>query len=204
MSEGRSETGERRPSRRRVRNVTAKSLENAATHYLQRFSASSVTLRQVLLRRIERARRAEADVADDAEAAIEAIIEKFRRLKLIDDAAFAAGRAAALRRRGTSRRFISGKLRLAGIDEDGIEQAIAAADSETAPLATNEDEDKSEDEDGPQAELRAALRLAQRRRLGPWRPHQERAAMRQRDLASLARAGFSLDIARRVIETDPE
>lgn len=202
MSEGRSETGERRPGRRRVRNVTAKSLENAATHYLQRFSASSATLRQVLLRRIERARRAEADVADDAEAAIEAIIEKFQRLKLIDDAAFAAGRAAALRRRGTSRRFISGKLRLAGIDEDGIEQAIAAADSETAPLATNED--KGEDEDGPQAELRAALRLAQRRRLGPWRPHQERAAMRQRDLASLARAGFSLDIARRVLETDPE
>lgn len=174
--------------------MTATSLENAATHYLQRFSASSANLRQVLLRRIERARRADSPVADDAEAAIEAIIAKFQRLKLIDDAAFAAGRAAALRRRGTSRRFISGKLRLAGIDEDGIGQAIEAADSETAPLAV--------DEDGPQAELRAALRLAQRRRLGPWRPQQERAAMRQRDLASLARAGFGLDIARRVIDAD--
>ncbi|MGE0151258.1 MAG: RecX family transcriptional regulator [Reyranellaceae bacterium] len=193
-----SEAADGRTRGRRVRKVTATSLENAATHYLQRFSASSANLRRVLLRRIERARRAQAPVADDAEAAIEAIIAKFQRLKLIDDAAFAAGRAAALRRRGSSRRTIGGKLRLAGIDADGIAAAIEAADEELKPPA-------AADDDGPEAELRAALRLAQRRRLGPYRPEQDRAALRQRDLASLARAGFSLDIARRVIDaSDPE
>lgn len=193
-----SQSEDRKARKKRVRNVTARSLENAATHYLQRFSASSANLRRVLLRRIERARRAEATVAPDAEAAIETIIEKFIRLKLIDDAAYAAGKATALRRRGSSRRTIGGKLRLAGIDGDGIDQAIEAADTETKPLMEAEDE-------GPDAELRAALRLAQRRRLGPYRTEKERAERRQRDLASLARAGFSFDIARKVVDaSDPE
>lgn len=180
-------------NRRRVRNVTAKSLENAAVHYLQRFSASSANLRRVLLRRIERARRAEAKIAPDAEKAVDEIVAKFQRLKLIDDAAFAAGKATALRRRGASRRTIGGKLRLAGIDDDGIEAAVEAADTELAPPV---------EEASPDAELRAALRLAQRRRLGPYRPRSERAERRQRDLASLARAGFSLDIARKVIDAE--
>jgi regulatory protein len=178
---------------KRVRGVTAKSLENAAVHYLQRFSASSANLRRVLLRKIERARRAEAMVAPDAEKAIETIIEKLKRLKLIDDAAFAAGKAAALRRRGTSKRIIGGKLKMAGIDSDGIEAAIETADAENAPVSAD---------DGPDAELRAAIRLAQRRRLGPFRAKKERAERRQRDLASLARGGFSLDIARKVIDAD--
>jgi regulatory protein len=193
-----SESADRKPRAKRVRNVTARSLENAAMHYLQRFSASSANLRRVLLRRIERARRAEATVAPDAETAVETIIEKFQRLKLIDDAAYAAGKATALRRRGTSRRIIGGKLRLAGIDGDGVDAAIEIADAELKPLMEAEDE-------GPDAELRAALRLAERRRLGPYRAEKERAERRQRDLASLARAGFSFDIARKVIDAeDPD
>jgi regulatory protein len=39
-----------------------------------------------------------------------------------------------------------------------------------------------------------------RRRLGPYRPQEERAARRQRDLGALARAGFSFDVARRALE----
>ncbi len=189
-----TDDADRPRARRRVRNVTAKSLENAALHYLQRFSSSSANLRRVLLRRIDRARRAEAAVADDAEAAIEAIVAKFQRLKLIDDAAYAAGKAISLRRRGSSRRIIGGKLRLAGIDSEAIDRAIEAADDELTPAYAADE--------SPDAELRAALRLAERRRLGPYRPAAEREERRARDLAALARAGFGYDIARRVIEAD--
>lgn len=182
-------------ARRRVRAVTAKSLENVAVHYLQRFSASSANLRRVLLRRIDRARRMDAPVAADAEDAVETVIAKLKRLNLLDDAAFAAGKAAALRRRGTSKRQIDGRLRMAGIDADGIETAIETADAELAPTVPV-------DENAPDPELRAAVRLAERRRLGPFRHAQDRPERRQRDLASLARAGFSLDIARRVIDAE--
>ncbi len=51
-----------------------------------------------------------------------------------------------------------------------------------------------------EAALAAALACARRRRLGPYRPPAARKSMREKDLASLARAGFAHDIARRVVE----
>ncbi|MCH8002677.1 MAG: RecX family transcriptional regulator, partial [Proteobacteria bacterium] len=47
----------------------------------------------------------------------------------------------------------------------------------------------------------AALAYARRRRLGPYRSPQARAAMREKDLAALGRRGFGYELARRVIET---
>ncbi len=52
----------------------------------------------------------------------------------------------------------------------------------------------------PDAELSAALTLARRRRLGPWRPAETRDAMRAKDLGALARAGFSRAVAVEVVD----
>lgn len=49
------------------------------------------------------------------------------------------------------------------------------------------------------AELAAARVAARRKRLGPW-SRGDRAAQRQKHIATLARAGFSLTIARAVID----
>ena len=65
-------------------------------------------------------------------------------------------------------------------------------------------------------ELAAAVNLARRRRLGPYRPETHAkgrakadrsnrkpvASEREKALAALARAGFSYDVARRVIDAD--
>ncbi len=51
----------------------------------------------------------------------------------------------------------------------------------------------------PADELAAAARLVRRRRLGPLRPRASRAEHREWDLAVLGRAGFSFEIARKVI-----
>jgi regulatory protein len=168
------------------RKLTAKSMENAAVHYLGRFSASTKNLRRVLQNRVLRAKRRGDAVPDDIHATIDAVIDKLVKLKLVDDTVFAAQRTLSLRRRGGSKRQIQGKLKMAGIGSDDIDQAMDAVDAEQG------------DEDG-KGELRAALRLAERRRLGPYRM-KERAEYRQRDLATLARAGFSLSVARKVIE----
>jgi regulatory protein len=55
-----------------------------------------------------------------------------------------------------------------------------------------------------ETDLAAALALAKRRRLGPFRSPGVRAANRMRDLAALGRAGFAYDIARQVIDGDPD
>ena len=48
--------------------------------------------------------------------------------------------------------------------------------------------------------MAAAAALARRRRLGPFRRPGEREERRDKDLAALARVGFSYAVARRVIE----
>lgn len=175
--------------RRGARAITPQYLERAALHYLERFAASSANLRRVLKGRILRARRAGGEVPDEPDAMVEEVIAKLVRLNLIDDTAFAMSRGAALRRRGGSARQIRGKLKLAGIDGGTIAEALESADAERGETAER-------------GEMRAALRLAQRRRLGPYRPAGERAELRRRDLAALARAGFSLDVARRIVDAD--
>ena len=161
-------------------------VERSALHYLQRFAASEAGLRAVLQRRVERAARDGRCDRDEAAGWIEPVIEKFKRLGYLDDAAFAETKAVSLRRRGDSARKIRMTLSQKGVDPDLIDSALAAHD---------------ESVDGD-AELVAAARLAQRRRLGPMRPPEEREARRDKDLAAMARAGFSHRIARQVLELE--
>lgn len=174
---------EPRRQRKRPRRMTAERIENIALHYLSRYASSSGNLRRILMRRIERAAAAhDDDPAVGAEIA-DALIARFVRSGLIDDRVYAAQKAASLQRRGTSRFAIRGKLHQKGVETDLIDDAVATLD-----------------EGGSSAgELAAACALVRRRRLGPCRPAGKRAAMQQKDLATLARAGFRLDVARRAL-----
>lgn len=176
-----------RPSRGKQRGPLTKAyLERAALHYLERYASSVEGLRRVLLRRVDKAAR--EDRGDPAQAApwVEEIVARFAASGLVDDRSFAEGRAASLRRRGESARRIALKLREKGVDGELIGAVL-------------------EEEDGPDreaAEFAAACRFARRRRLGPLRDPAERADRRDRDMAALARAGFSLDVARRVLDLE--
>lgn len=173
--------------RKEPRKVSAQSLENAALHYLGRFSASSAHLKRVLLRRVDRSLRVHGGDAAEARRLVDALIERFCRSGLLDDAAYAAGKARSLRRRGTSRSVIAKTLRAKGVSADQTETAMEELAAERS------------EEDG-NGDLAAAARLAQRKRLGPFRPKDARAELRQRDMAALARAGFSYDVARQVVD----
>ena len=59
---------------------------------------------------------------------------------------------------------------------------------------------RSLEETHANAEFTAARNYARRRRFGPWRNADEREARRDRDLAAMARAGFSFQMAQRVID----
>ncbi|HEY3918439.1 MAG TPA: RecX family transcriptional regulator [Stellaceae bacterium] len=169
-------------ARRPPRPLTAASIENAALYYLGRFASSSGNLRRVLMRKVARAARD----SDKTEAAaggrmVEAIIARYLETGLLDDRTYAAQAAASLARRGASRFSIAGKLAQKRVDAELAAEAIAALD------------------EGGASELAAACALVRRRRLGPYRAPGKRAEWRQKDLASLARAGFGLDLARRVL-----
>jgi regulatory protein len=173
--------------KRTARPITAKYLQNAATFYLERYPSTAEGLRRVLNRRVRKARMLEAPVMDNVDQAIDAIVAKFVDSGVIDDKAFAQTKARALHRRGTSTRLTRQKLKLAGIDGDTLDKAMAGLDEE---LHTNP----------ARREWRAAAALARRRRLGPFRPTKDRNDARARDLAAMARAGFDYDVAKKVID----
>jgi regulatory protein len=165
--------------------MTPAELEAQALGYLARFASSAANLRRVLRRKVERSARDHGTDREAGLAAVERLIARFAASGLIDDARFAEGRAASLFRRGGSRRTIAAKLGEKGVGGREIAAALASLEQ----LA-----------DEP--ELAAAIVYARRRRLGPFRDAEQRRDRRDKDLAALARAGFSLSIARRVIDAD--
>jgi regulatory protein len=170
---------ERRPPRR----VTANSLGNVAQHYLARFAASEDGLRQVLRRRIRKSAEVHDIDIDEAHGWVEDLIIRYRGAGLLDDHTFAAGRARSLHRRGTSRRAIGAKLAVKGIASELARTVL----------------DELADEIGGDTEFTAAAALARRRRLGPYKAAEKREDARQKDLAALARAGFTYQVANKVI-----
>lgn len=171
-----------RPRSRQPPDVTPTALEKAAFHYLERYASSAENLRRVLMRRVDRAARAGAIERAEGGTRVDALIERLRARRLLDDAAYADGRARSLSRKGRSRAGIARTLAMKGVDRDTVDAALAG-------LA-----------DAGETDLAAAVRFARRRRLGPFRSTKERAARRERDLAALGRAGFAYEVARLVVD----
>ena len=177
-------THDRDPAgRRKPRKVTGKSLDRAALFYLERFATSAENLRRVLMRRVESSARFQGTDREAGAALIDELVARYLASGLLDDRVYAEGRVRALRRRGTSARLIRLKLRQKGVADEVIAEALASLAGDVA-----------------EPEVTAAAALARRRRLGPFRRPGEREEKREKDLAALARIGFSYAVARRVIE----
>jgi len=179
----------KRKRRRGPRKVTATYLENAAAHYLGRFASSKANLRRIMMQKVNRSVHHHG--TDPAEGAkfVDDVIAKFERLGYLDDAAYAAMMARSLHGRGTPVRGIRYALQNKGVDETDIETGLSAL---------------MEEEEAADLDLAAAVRLARRRRLGPFRGDdpEVRRERREKDLATLARAGFSYDVAQQIVEAD--
>ena len=158
-------------------------LERAAHHYIERYASSADQLRRVLMRRVRRSADVHGTDPADGTAWVDAIVTRLASAGLLDDHRFAENRARTLSERGYGRNRIALALRARGVADETITDTLDAA---------------VEDAGG---EFAAACRFARRRRLGPYR-EAERSERRNRDLAALARAGFPLDLARRVVDAE--
>ncbi|WID97014.1 RecX family transcriptional regulator [Bosea vestrisii] len=164
-----------RPAPRRV---DAAYLRRAALYYLERYSVPEAQLRRVLQRKIDRSCRHHDLDPREFSAAVDEIVGACVASGLVDDRRFAEARAQSLRRKGRSARAVAAGLAAKGVGRELVAETVVV------------------DED---VELAAAQVAARRKRLGPW-SRGDRAAQRQNHIATLARAGFSLTIARTVID----
>jgi regulatory protein len=171
---------DRAPPEGRTKPVTATYLERAAVAYLERWGSSSANLRRVLVRKATRRGGTPPDA--DVLAAIEETVAKAIRSGLVDDRAYAQSKLRGLLSRGASARTAGAKLAAKGLDRGTVAEALR----EAAP-----------------DEFAQARRYAERRRLGPWRSAPD-TGRREKDLAVLARAGFSYRAAVAAIDGGKE
>ena len=167
------------------RKVTRKSLENSAFYYLRRNSSSSENLRRILYKRAKHSAQYHGTDVSAGQLWVNEIIEKFLANKLLDDIRYAETKCLSVHRKGGSKQTIRKKLQEKGIAPDIIEQTFTLLDQYSID-----------------PELIAAAITARRRRLGPYRSRGHRNNFRERDLASLARAGFNYSIASWVIDVE--
>ena len=159
--------------RRNPQPLDAAGLEALALAYVARFATTQAKLAAYLRRKLR-----ERDWQGDTPPAVDALVRRHADAGHVDDAAWARMKAGSLMRRGYGARRIGDALGQAGIEE---ELRMDARPS-------------------PRQQRRAALVLAERRRLGPFAPAPPDRPMRERQIAAMLRAGHPLDIARRIVD----
>ncbi len=159
-------------------------MRSAAFRYLERYSASTQSLRQFLKSRVRKTININEIERQLAYKWIESLIESLTERKFLDDRSFAEIRARALFERGASTRRIIALLTEKGIDHSLITKALNTvyADYELPDLV-------------------AAIRYAKRKRIGPFRNQSVRNKNKQRDLGMLARGGFNFAVSSTVIDS---
>lgn len=175
-------------------------LRAAALSYLARYASTQAALARVLDKRIDTwARKAgsryeigEQDRATVAAAVAAAktlareVVASMTQAGAVDDAAFAEMRANSLRRAGRSHRAVAAALAAKGVDAETARDVL-----------------ENEAIGGQTAELTAAVRLARKRRIGPFRAGERPDPPgRMKELAILARAGFAQPVARRALDME--
>lgn len=167
-----------------VKRITEKRLYNITLFYLSKYEASTLKIRQMLRRRLEKAKQREEEVPPEATEWIENVIQKMKELGYVNDTRFAENQTRILARQGKSAAFIIQKLQQAGIEA-----------TVTRSLLTDREETDSE----------RALQWLKRHRKGGFRLRRpidetEQKSFYQKDLAALGRAGFDYQTARTALE----
>ncbi|MDY6408032.1 MAG: regulatory protein RecX [Pseudomonadota bacterium] len=161
--------------------LTEQRLMNMALFYLSQYETSEQKMRQMLNRRVRRLKMQGEDIPAETPEWIEHVLKRIRDNAYIDDKRYAENQIRALVQQGKSESFMCAKLALAGIKPEQVRDILRCMESN---------------------EETRAKRFVERKRIGPFRPTADRSRFWEKDMASLARAGFSYDIARQALKSD--
>ena len=198
-----------RSGERRVRTLDTAWVERAVAEHLARYSCTRAHLRTLIDRRIRKAAREGGVIQPDLMEQLDVVLERHVGLGTLNDAAWAEMKARSLTRRGVGKALVTQRLR-----QEGIPDARPALDVVAEELQGSDEEQLVPD-------IVAACAWARRKRVGAFareveevpEPTDRGAARAARDatraaerkvLAAMGRAGFSYQLARRVLELSRE
>ena len=164
--------------------LSEKNLKTIALGYLERYSVSTGSLRNFLMRRVKTSGKICGTSLEKEKEWIEALIVEFEKLGYLNDHRYAENRVRSLLAKGKSIREITIWLRGKNVSRNDIDAALEIVNEEICDL-----------------ELYAGLKLARRRKIGPYNSRNVEKKQRDKALAIFARAGFSYAVARRIVDS---
>lgn len=165
--------------------MTPQRIRNIGLYYLKRFESSVENLRRVLRRRVnDYAAQTPEFNKQEAYNWIENTLTDFQKLNYLNDSRYAKLKIESYLTAGKPARYIKIKLQQKGLSGEEIDQLLDQENYDPRQMA---------------------MALAQKKKIGPFRQNKEmQKDCRQKDLATLIRAGFDYDIACDIINcADP-
>ena len=165
-------------ARRALPPLQQAALHELALRYVGKYATTRAKLRAYLSRKLR-----ERGWDGEREPDLEALANRFAELGYVDDASYALGQSRSLTSRGYGKRRLADKLRSAGVEEGDSAAANDHADGEA---------------------VAAALRFAQRRRLGPFAAVAADRLQREKWIAAMVRAGHDYGLSRMITSMNPD
>ena len=166
--------------------ATIDELRNYAYTYLEKYSPSKQQLKTYLFKKYLK-KNQKIFNKKELFSVIDIVISTLEKNNLLSDKYYSDAKSKAYLRRGYSLNKIRYSLIQKGIDQKYIKDSISKIkDNESDP------------------DFFSAIKVCKRRRIGPSRVEDNRNLFYKKDLSILARAGFSYETSKKVIEISKE
>ena len=173
-------------NRKKTLQVTVDEMRNFAFAYVEKYAPSKQQLKTYLLKKYLRAKLINVK-KQDLNNLIDIVILELEKSKFLSDKFYSESKAKNLIQRGNSINKIRNYLLSKGINNEYIKETISKIN------------EKNEDQD-----FFSAIKLCKKKRIGPSRPEDNRELFYKKDIAILARNGFSFEISKRVMDLEKE
>tara|TARA_B100001996_G_C18592645_1_gene566679 strand:+ start:351 stop:911 length:561 start_codon:yes stop_codon:yes gene_type:complete len=162
--------------------ATIEEIQNFAYSYLEKYSPSKQQLRTYLFKKLIK-KKIQISNKKEIFDLIDTVISSLNDQKLLNDKYYSDAKSRAFLRRGYSLNKIRYSLIKKGIEEKYIKASISKI---------------KENESDP--DFFSAIKICKKRRIGPVREENNRNLFYKKDISILARAGFSYDISKKVLD----
>ena len=162
--------------------ATIDDIRNFAYLYLEKYSPSKQQLKTYLFKKLIN-KRQKISSKKEIFNLIDSVISSLVDQKLVSDEYYSDSKSKAFLRKGYSLNKIRYSLIKKGIDEKYIKASISKIkEKETDP------------------DFFSAIKLCKKRRIGPIREENNRSLFYKKDIAILARSGFTYELSKKILD----
>ena len=173
-------------NKKKTLEVTVEEMRNFAFNYIEKFAPSKQQLKTYLLKKYLKSKIPSVKKSNINDL-IDIVVEDLEKSKFINDKFYSESKAKSLIQRGSSINKIRKYLFSKGVGEKYIKNTIEK-------IQTNNDDQ----------DFFSAVKICKKKRIGPNRDEANRELFYKKDIAILARNGFSFETSKRVMDLEKE